>query len=134
MSSFIQVANSKWTKEDILRSLLGYGFTTVENDIVSATNLNLQIVQVEDSGEQYFCDGGKKFEGWDILLRELCEVPDGSDHISLRVCVGITGGPLTTCDLDARKLYGTPIEALLLRLIGKGVDGKPVVRLGQVDA
>lgn len=115
---------SNWTANDAIRASLGYGFGAFPKLV------SMRVVAIADSGEAYFANG-KGFDGMDTLMRELTDIAEDG-KVSLRVALavptaGLYQGNGAHADLN---LAGEDMFSLFLRCIGKGVDGKPVIRLG----
>lgn len=124
MADFFNPNNKHWNVLDGIRSILG---------LTAESKFTLRLVEVEDSGEEYFC-GDRKWPGWDIVIRELTEVTN--DGVRLRVSTG-TGeaADLYTCaNRELQRLGNGDLERLAQRWVGKGIDGKPLLRLDILTA
>lgn len=86
----------------------------------------LKLVAIEDSGEPYFT-ATNKYSTLDQLAKELGGLySDEYPEIALRVSFGMLGAPSGLCSLPIRNYDQS---AMFLSMIGKGVDGGPVLRL-----
>ena len=118
-----------WTYKDLYRTILAAAFiprTPGEEAGEQVPYRALKLVVVEDSGEPYFTSANK-FSSLDQLAKELAGIySDASPEIALRVSMGMLGEGPGMCALPLRT-YDE--QTMALSLIGKGVDGGPVVRL-----
>lgn len=134
----VQTANKHWRWQEALSSTFGQGFSTPAEHAASdepKQKATIRFVFVEDSGEEYFTDR-KAFNGWDPLLKELCQGGFQTGEVAIRVCIGqaAPAEPLLKSGTHtARHIGNTPIEMLALRAIGKATDGGPCIRLAAIN-
>lgn len=123
----ITCTTKAWTWMDVMRGVIAEGFTPDGGSALQARALRM--VVVADSGEPYFCSG-TRFSGIDALCKELTGLWSGEGSAAaIRVSIG---APVESglCSSPARAY--TPMENFL-SLIGKGTDGKPVLRIALND-
>ena len=120
----VTCTNKAWSWEDVFRGILTGAFVPEGGEQLAASAIKM--VAVEDSGEPYFC-AGKRYESIDLLAKELSGLySDALPELALRVSLGMAGDTTDRCAHPGRSR--TQLE-MLLAAIGKGVDGKPVLRL-----
>lgn len=114
-----------WTWQDVFRGILAGAFVPRgAEDVIPFRALKL--VVVEDSGEPYFCSG-KKFTSFDALAKELTGLYSNEHpETALRVSLGDRGEGPGLCEHPIRSY--SEME-MMLSVIGKGVDGRPVLRM-----
>ena len=122
MSQYINCPNKTWTAWDLFRVVLASGFLGEGNGTPFGSSM--RVIHVQDSGEPYFCSGNK-FTDIDLLARKLVGV-DGDDLPAVRVSFGTSGANRIACDNTAK---GETNQTLALSVIGKGVDGEPLIRI-----
>jgi hypothetical protein len=116
--------NKAWSWQDIFRGILTGAFVPEGGEQLPVSAIKM--VAVEDSGEPYFC-GGKRYESIDLLAKELSGLySDEFPEVALRVSLGTIGADTDRCASPSRS---NDQLQMLLSAIGKGVDGKPVLRL-----
>lgn len=123
-----------WTAKDLYRTVLASAFIPRVPGSAAGEQVPFRAVKmvvVEDSGEPYFTAANKPGT-LDQLAKELSGIySDEYPEIALRVSLGMVGAPAGMC---AAPIKSYDDHTALLSVIGKGVDGGPVVRLALVLA
>jgi hypothetical protein len=121
--------NRSWTWMDVWRAILTGAFVPrvpCADPGAQIPERAFKLVIVEDSGEPYFC-AGQRFEGWDMLAKELSGLySEEFPEVALRVSFGMRGADTGLCQTPFRSATQTEMA---LSMIGKGTDGKPLVRM-----
>jgi hypothetical protein len=109
------------TIEALLLASLVKNFQGAEAEEAGTFNA-LNLIHVEDSGEDYFCDN--KNVDMEILSRKLFAV-DTNENTGVRVSFGTSETPFLACDPSKN----WPMDVTARSIIGKGTDGEPLIRL-----
>lgn len=121
MAQVISCSNKNdYTIADLLRMALVKNFQGAEAAEAGTFNA-LNLIHIEDSGEDYFC--ANKSVTDEILMRKLWAV-DANDLPALRVSFGSSSTTAADCAGKHEQL-----STLTRSIIGKGVDGEPLIRL-----
>jgi hypothetical protein len=120
----LDCTNKAWSYKDVMRGILTGAFVPVGGEQLPTSAIKM--VAVEDSGEDYF-ETGNLYNSFDKLAKELSGLySDEFPELALRVSLGTVGAETDRCAHPGR--VRTELE-MFLATIGKGTDGKPLIRL-----
>lgn len=117
----IDCTKKVWTAWELFRVVVASQF---EGEGTSGPfGTSLRVMHVQDSEEPYF-DENNVFTDIDLLARKLVGL-DGDNYPAVRVSFGTSGANLVDCTV----VKGDQNLVMALGVIGKGVDGEPVIRI-----